>query len=140
LFDPPQPEPLLPIGAPERRELVRAVMRKARPDAAGGTDADAARVQRLAEQANDATEALDALMARLTVATASGHARLGRPASRVEMADALAAHERRRVSTIASDRDLSISPWTFDGSRTRKGTGWSSRSTARSNIFLREEL
>ncbi len=61
-------------------------------------------MQRLAEQANDATEALDALMAGLTVATASGPARQGRPASRVEMAGTLAGHERKRIRTIASDR------------------------------------
>ena len=106
LFDPPQPEPLPPIGVLDRTKLVRAVMCKARPAAAGGADADAARVERLAEQA---TEALDALMAGLTVSTASGPVPEGRPASRVEMASALAGHECRRISTIASDR--SADPW-----------------------------
>jgi tetratricopeptide (TPR) repeat protein len=104
LFDPPQPEPLPPIGAGERTRLVRAVMRKAQSENTGNLDADAAGVERLAEQADDATEALDALMAGLTAAKAFDPARRGQPASRVEMAKNLAGHEGRRIRTIASDR------------------------------------
>jgi len=102
LFDPPTPEPVEPIAAGERDRMVVAMLRAA---GAGAHVGEAARVEARAEDC-EAPEVLDLLMAGLTAAKGMRELGGARPTGRLEMARAVAGHERRRLDAIARDRAL----------------------------------
>lgn len=101
LFEPPTPEPLDPIAPDDSAALLAAVRQ-----AVDGGPSEPVLGPAMANDAGaHAPEALDLLMAGLAAAKGFAPAD-GRPTGRIELAKALAGHERRRLDLIARDRAL----------------------------------